>query len=410
MTAPTPRLTTSIIVAAGLLSAVAPVATDLYLPAFPAMTGDLNASTAAIQMSLTAFFIGAGVGQAVFGPLSDRLGRRVPLLAGAALFVVFSAAAALAPTVTMLVAFRLLQGLAGAAGAIADLAHGREAAGAFSALMIVGGVAPVIAPVVGSLGATTIGWRGLLWVVAGLGLVAVVVAAISIPETRPAQARLEGRSVPFSVIARELATRQYIGAVLAFGAGFATMMAYISASPFVYQNMMGMGPVAYGIAFGVNALLLMVVSAAAMRLVPRLGVHRLARTGLAISGVGVLAVGAVVLCGLPIWLLAIFFAVVVAPLGLVFGTATGLALDAVRDAAGVASAVLGLVQFVFAGAVAPLVGLAGEESAVPVAITMLAATVVANVAIWVAGGRFTPRVSDEEIAAELDGDEVPALD
>lgn len=382
------KISASLLVSAGLLAAVAPIATDLYLPAFPQLAQDLDASAATIQLSLTAFFLGAGIGQVLFGPLSDRIGRKVPLIVGGALFVVFSAAAALAPTAQILIAMRLLQGVTGAAGmvigrtVIADLAHGREAARAFSALMIVGGVAPVVAPVLGSIGTETVGWRGLLWGIAVLGLLALLATMLFIPETRPAEVRSSASARPSPRhVARELASRNYVGATLAFAGGFATMMAYVSASPFVYQSMMGFSAVQYGIAFAINALLLMAVSAVAMKNAQRFGTARLARIGLGVNAVAILAMAAALWAGLPVIVLVVPIAVAVASLGLVFGTTTALALDSVRDAAGSASAVLGLVQFAFAGLVAPLVGLAGESTAMPMALTMLGATVLANVAV-----------------------------
>ncbi|MFV0285192.1 MAG: multidrug effflux MFS transporter [Demequina sp.] len=404
---PSPGITTALIATAGVLAAAAPFATDLYLPAFPVMTQELEASTAAVQLSLTAFLVGAGVGQLVFGPVSDRLGRRGPLIAGATLFVLSSAAAAAAPSIALLVAARLIQGLSGAAGmvigrtVIADLARGPQAARAFSALMIVGGAAPVVAPVAGSLLVEPLGWRGLLWIVAGLGIVSLIAVLVVVPETHPRSVRVAAGQASVRAGLRELATRQYMGAAVAFAFAFATMMAYISASPFLYQGLMGLGTVAYGILFGVNALVLMVVSGVAMSLTGRFWVRRLARLGLTLNLAAILVLAAMVVAHVSaLWLIAPIV-VAVGSLGFVFGTVTAMAMDAVPDAGGAASAVLGFLQFALAGLVAPLVGLGGESTAVPLAITMLVASIVASAAFSLTAETATP-AADASSAPPVD--------
>ncbi|GMA36921.1 Bcr/CflA family efflux MFS transporter [Demequina litorisediminis] len=360
-----------------------------------------------MQLSLTAFLVGAGVGQLIFGPVSDRLGRRGPLIAGATLFVLSSAAAAAAPSIALLVVARLIQGLSGAAGmvigrtVIADLARGPQGARAFSALMIVGGAAPVVAPVAGSLLVEPLGWRGLLWIVAGLGIVSLIAVLVVVPETHPRSVRVAAGQSSVRAGLRELATRQYMGAAVAFTFAFATMMAYISASPFLYQGLMGLGTVAYGILFGVNALVLMMVSGVAMSLTGRFGVRRLARLGLTLNLAAILVLAAMVVAHVSaLWLIAPIV-VAVGSLGFVFGTVTAMAMDAVPDAGGAASAFLGFLQFALAGLVAPLVGLGGESNAVPLAITMLVASIVASAAFSLTAETATP-AADASSAPPVD--------
>jgi DHA1 family bicyclomycin/chloramphenicol resistance-like MFS transporter len=246
-------ITGPLLVVLALLSALAPFATDLYLPAFPVMTGDLDTSATAVQLTLTSFLIGIALGQLVFGPLSDRFGRFWPLIIGALVCVAASAVAALAPTVAVLIIARFVQGLAGAAGMvigraiISDLAVGAAAARAFSLMMIVGGVAPVIAPIVGSLLVDDFGWRGILWVVGGIAVVMLVAAASVVRESHTTERRHAARlhhqthGSPLSA----LKSRTYVGNTLTFGFAFAVMMAYISASPFVYQVMIGLSATGY---------------------------------------------------------------------------------------------------------------------------------------------------------------------
>ncbi|WNM25411.1 multidrug effflux MFS transporter [Demequina capsici] len=394
----TAPITLPLLLTLALLTAVAPFATDLYLPAFPAMAADLDTASAGVQLSLTAFLIGAGVGQLIFGPVSDRVGRRGPLAVGVLLFLASSVAATLAPSVTVLVGLRLLQGLSGAAGMviaraiIADRAHGTAAAHAQTMLMMVGGIAPVIAPLLGSFLAEPIGWRGTLGVVAGIGAVAAVATLLTVRESRPRGERSDRTSARAASGAgmSALRSRQYAGHAIAFAFAFAVMMAYISASPFLYQQLIGLSTIGYGIAFGFNALLIMATSALAARLTSTMPTARIAAIGLAVNLGAVVVLGVLAATGTPAWTLAMPLAVAIGALGLVFGSTTALALDAVPGSPGLASAVLGLGQFALAGIVAPLVSIGGEDTALPLAIVMVAASVVANATLhWARRGAAT---------------------
>ena len=243
------------------LGAVAPVATDLYLPGLPAMGEGLDAGPSGVQLTLTAFLVGLAFGQLVMGPLSDRFGRRRPLVLSATVCVVAGVVCALAPTLPVLLAGRLVQGFSGAGGMvigralIADLVTGRAAAKAFTLMITVGGVAPVLAPLVGSLLADPVGWRGMLWTVAGLCAVMLVGvaagrAARRIPP-RPGTAHREAS--PLGGIRQVLGIPAYRRQIAVSALSFAVLMAYISSSPFVYQNVVGLSEVEYGVAFGVNA-------------------------------------------------------------------------------------------------------------------------------------------------------------
>ena len=371
-----------------LLSAVAPFATDLYLSAFPTMTADLGTTATSVQLTLTAFLTGIALGQLVFGPLSDRFGRMTPLAVGSLLCLAASAATALAPTVEALVAARFAQGITGAAGMvigraiISDLAVGAAAARAFSLMMLVGGIAPVVAPVLGSVLVGPLGWRGVLWVVFAIVAAMFVGVVAVVRETHTAERRAKVRAdrVGSPSALRALGSRVYLGNAVAFAFAFATMMAYISASPFVYQVMIGFSEVQYGIAFGTNAIGLAAVSAVSARLVATRPVRGLAGTGLGLCLAAVVAIVVIVASGAPVWLLVFPLWVAVASLGLVFGNATALALGGVTGVAGSASAVLGALQFGLGALVSPLVGIGGEHTAAPLAAVMLVAVSIACVA------------------------------
>lgn len=380
-----PRITVGLLVTLALLSAVAPFATDLYLPAFPEMVDDLQTSPTTVQLTLTTFLIGLALGQLIFGPLSDRYGRVKPLWIGAAICVGASAVAVFAPTVEVLIAARLAQGLTGAAGMvigraiISDLATGRAAARAFSLMMIVGGVAPIIAPLAGGFLVGPLGWRGTLAIILVLIALMLITALIVIRETHTEERRtaLRAEKATAGSPLRQLLGRRYIGNVAAFGFAFAVLMAYISASPFVYQTMMGLSAAQYGAVFGVNALGLLLVSALSARLSARTEPHVLAAAGLAVITVAGVVVLALAYSDLAAGWLALPLFAADAGMGLIFGTTTALALSAAPRAAGSASAVLGAIQFLLAAAVSPLVSLAGEHTAGPLGIVMVCCSVIA---------------------------------
>jgi DHA1 family bicyclomycin/chloramphenicol resistance-like MFS transporter len=354
----------------------------MYLPAFPAMAADLGADATGVQFTLTAFLLGAGIGQLFFGPLSDRVGRRLPLVIGTAVCVAAGLATCWAPNVAVLTVARLVQGLSGSSGMvlsraiISDVAQGREAARAFNLTSVVLGIAPVAAPLVGSLLAAAIGWRGLLAIVAGIGVVTLAAVVLVVPETHAVEAVADRPAAPRG----GWVSRPYVGYTLTFVLAYAAMMAFISASPFVYQVVIGMGEIAYGVLFGATAGSIAAVTYIAARLVRRVRTARLLRVG-----VFILLGSAIVLATLvaghapPAWLIAPL-TVGIAAMGLVLGNAPALALGAVPHSVGLASAWLGASQFVVGAAVSPLVGIAGDHSTVPLAAVFGTAALLAAAA------------------------------
>ncbi|HEY3502367.1 MAG TPA: multidrug effflux MFS transporter [Actinocatenispora sp.] len=390
------RVPVRVILILGGLSAFAPLSIDMYLPALPALTGDLTTTASAAQLSLTACLVGLAAGQLLAGPVSDVLGRRRPLVVGLVGYTVASVLCVFAPSVWVLVALRLVQGLAGAAGIVVsravvrDLRSGTAAAKLFAALMLVNGVAPVLAPTIGAQLLRFTTWRGVFVVLTVIGAGLLVAVLAGLPESLPPERRHTGGLADTGRSFRALVVdRRFVGYALTGGLVFAAMFAYISGSSFVLQEVYGLSAQTFGIVFGVNAVGIVAASQVSARLVDRFGPAALLRTGQLTALVGGLALLAVVLlgAGLPGVLPALFL--VVGSVGLVTPNAMALALASHGRIAGTASAVLGVLQYVVGAAIAPLVGIAGTSTAVPMA-AVIATLVVGSVLLSAALLR-TPR-------------------
>ncbi|WP_454049344.1 Bcr/CflA family efflux MFS transporter [Cellulomonas sp. Marseille-Q8402] len=384
-----PLATTAVLAA---LTAIAPLATDMYLPAFPQLATELGTSASAVQLSLTTFMIGLALGQLVIGPLSDQRGRRGLLVAGTAVCAAAALACAFAPSIAFLVAARFLQGFSGAAGmvlsraVISDRARGTAAAQLFGLMMLIQGVAPVLAPLLGGSLVGAVGWRGVFGILAGLSALMLVGVLVLVPETLPRERRTSGGLAATLRDARSVLTnRRYLGWTGALVLSFAAMFAYISASPFVLQNVLGLSVVGYSLAFAANALGLSVVAGLSAQLVARVAPRRLLVAGVtALAALSVLLLLDVVVLGLPRWPTLVLLFLAVSSLGLVLGNATTLATGEVAHAAGTGSAVMGALQFGLGAVVSPLVGLAGEHDALPMAVTMVVVSVGALLALRLA--------------------------
>jgi DHA1 family bicyclomycin/chloramphenicol resistance-like MFS transporter len=385
-TTPADRLRLALIL--GALTAIGPLSIDMYLPALPRLTHDLSAGASLVQLTLTACLVGLAVGQVVAGPISDMWGRRRPLLIGVALYAIASLLCAVAPAVPILIGLRLVQGAAGAAGIVIaraivrDLYDGPAAARFFSLLMLVNGVAPVAAPVIGGQLLRVTSWRGVFVLIALIGVLMVAAAYAGLRETLPpGERRTGGLRSTLRTFAGLCADRVFLGYALAGGLAFAAMFAYISGSPFVIQDIYGLSPQAYSLIFAVNALGIVAAGQVSGRLAGRVPLRALLAAGLGMSLAGgvLLAVAVGAGLGLPGVLPALFL--VVAAIGLIMPNATALALTGRPPAtAGSASALLGLAQFVIGGAAAPLVGVAGSHTAVPMGVVIAALTAAASLA------------------------------
>ena len=372
------------VVALGMLSMFGPLSLDLYLPALPELADDLDASASAAQLSITACLVGLAVGQLVAGPLSDRLGRRRPLIVGLVGFMLASVACALAPSAAILVVLRFVQGLAGAAGlvisrAIArDLYSGRALMIFFSRLILIAGLAPVIAPILGGQLSLIMSWRGIFGVLAGFGAVLLLAGWLGLKETLPPERRIVGGfGKTLHGYNTLLHDRFFVGCALSSGLAGASMFAYISGSTFVLQRIYGMSPQGFSFVFGAISLTLVIAAQVGGRLALRWPLTRVLGFGLAVNLCGAASLLATVIIGLPLGVLIAALSVMVSAVGLIFPTANALALADYPDLAGTASSLQGLSQFVFGAVAAPLVGIAGERTALPLGIVTTTASLCA---------------------------------
>ena len=381
-------LSGALLTALGLLAAFAPVAMDLYLPAFPQLVVDLHTSGGPVQLTMTAFLAGGCIGQFLFGPLSDRFGRRTPLLIGCVIAVVASIAAAMATSIGLLIAARLVQGLMGAAGmvigraVIADRARGAEAARGFTLVMLVNGVVPVIAPLLGSLLLAVGSWRVPMWFIVVVSLTALVLTIALVPESMPPRRRAGIRAARAASpeAGPRLGSRRFVAHAVCFVFSFSTLMAYISGSSFLYQSVMGFSSLQYGLLFGANALVLTAASTYSARAVREYGPGRLLSIGLALTIIGAAGMLAIVLSGIPTRWILIPLAIAVGSCGFNLGNSTSLAMSAVPGASGRASALLGGFQFAMAAVVSSVLGALEGRGALPVAGIMVVTGAIAALA------------------------------
>ncbi|MET9590024.1 Bcr/CflA family multidrug efflux MFS transporter [Streptomyces sp. NPDC006516] len=366
----------------GGLTALPPLSMDMYLPALPEVTDSLHAPASTVQLTLTACLTGMALGQLVVGPMSDRWGRRKPLLLGMIVYVIATAICAVAPSAELLIGFRLLQGLAGAAGivisraVVRDLYDGDEMARFFSTLMLISGVAPVIAPVIGGQVLQFTDWRGIFVVLTVIGALLTLVVWKWLHETLPADSRHTGGIGDALRTMRGLLTdRVFTGYMIAGSLAFAALFAYVSASPFVVQEIYGASPQTFSLLFGINSVGLIAVGQINGKLlVGRVSLDKALGFGLAVISVAAIALllmtsgvfGEVGL--LPV---AAGLFVLMSAMGLAMPNTNTQALMRTRHAAGSASALLGTSQFLIGAVASPLVGIAGERTAVPMAVVQV---------------------------------------
>jgi MFS transporter, DHA1 family, multidrug resistance protein len=389
-----------LVVVLATVNAAAPLSTDMYLSAMPRMAHDLGARPASVQLTLTTFMFGIAAGQLVIGSLSDRWGRRRPLLVSTVIFLVSSVLCAVAPSIGLLVALRFVQGFCGSAGmvigraVVADSVRGVAAARAFSLLMVVGSLAPVVAPVAGTGIDALAGWRAVFLTLALAGVVMLAGVALVVRETLPESQRVTGSALATVHLAREvLGNGTFLGYLTSLVFAFGALFAYVSASPFVVQGVLGLSPGQYALDFAVNSLGVIAGGVLSARLVGRSGPLRLLVAGtvtLVGAALGLLAVTTLDLISAGTVLPLLFL--VTTSMGLIFGNGSSLAMAGVTRGAGTASAVLGSLQFGLGAVVSPLVGLAGEATAVPMAVVILVCATVSALSLALVARRSRPVV------------------
>lgn len=370
----------------GALGTIGPFTIDTYLPALPELSRELGATDAQAQATLSGLLLGLGLGQLLIGPLSDAIGRRKPLLAGLVLHALMSVLCALAPSIQLLIAARFLQGLAGAAVAVIsmamvrDLFTGVRAAQLFSRLMLVLGVGPIVAPSLGSALLTVMSWRGIFVVLATAALLMLALAFFALPETLPTQRRRRMSVVgSLRTYGMLFSDRLFLVLVLMSGLVFATTFAYIAGSSFILQDLYGLSPQQFGLAFTVNSIGLIAVTQLNPSLVKRHNPVSVLIAGLLLSAAA--AITLLVLMVLEVGGWAVFLAplfVIISSAGLTLPNAPAIALTRYGDAAGTAAALLGASQYVIGGAIAPLVGVLANGTPVPLAGVLVATTTLAT--------------------------------
>jgi MFS transporter, DHA1 family, multidrug resistance protein len=359
----------------GSLTALGPLSIDMYLPSFPAIARDLTASPAQVQLTLAVFFVALGIGQAFYGPLSDRFGRRRPLCFGLALYVLASAGCALARSIEALVAWRFAQALGGCAGmviaraVVRDRFDEREAARFFSLLILVTGLAPILAPSIGGQILVFFSWRAIFWTLAGFALVGFITATFVLPESLPPERRTEGGvATALRVYARLLRDRAFMRYALSGALVISGMFAYIFGSPFVFMQIYGVRPERFGWIFGAIALGLISASQLNRVVLARVAGARILSHALVVTaaaGVILLVMAWTGVGGLACLLGPLF--VYIASLGFVLPNVIATALGPQGRNAGTASALLGTLQFGAGATVGALLGVLGDGTAVPMA-------------------------------------------
>jgi DHA1 family bicyclomycin/chloramphenicol resistance-like MFS transporter len=377
-----------------LLTVFGPISMDLYLPALPALTIELAATTSVAQLTVTACLIGLAAGQLIAGPVSDRFGRRGILLVGIVAYIVTSALCALSPSIELLILARLVQGLAGGVGIVIAIAAGRDVFSGraltrfYGSLTVIGGFAAIVGPLLGGLLNTFTDWRGLFVFLAVIGVAILVAALIGFGETLPFGRRTSGGLARTLRDYRTLiADRIFLGAVLNQGFLYAALFAYLAGSTYVLQDIYGLSPQWYAAAFGLNSAGHMLFGYLAGRTAERWSIAGTLAVGVAVTGLGALGLLIAGLAPMPLWVVITSLFALSSGVAMTAPPATTLAMTDYPQMAGTASSLLGMVRFGFGGIAAPFVGVAGALSILPLGLTTTVAVLLAAASCLLLIGR-----------------------
>ncbi|MFL0574894.1 Bcr/CflA family multidrug efflux MFS transporter [Priestia megaterium] len=374
----------------GSLGLLGPFTIDTYLPSFPTIVKDFHTTASLVQISLTACLLGLGAGQLFIGPLSDVKGRRKPLLLFLCLYLLASLTCSFSPNIYFFIVARFVQGFSAAGGLVVsraivrDLFSGKELTKFFTLIVLVGNLGPIVAPIAGGAILSFTKWNGVFIVLACIGAILIFMVSLKLPETLPPEKRVPS-NLPqlmsnFGSLFKE---REFMG--YAFTQGFTTagIFAYVSGIPFVYQNIYHVSPQQFSLLFGVNGLGLIIGSQLVGRLADYISERTFLKIGLGIS----IAAGAILLIALllkaPLIAVAIPIFFFVSSISIIGTTSFALAIESQGHIAGSASALLGLLPFVLGSLSAPLVGIAGSYTGVPMGVTIFGASLLAFLSYFV---------------------------
>lgn len=390
-----PTLTPAILTILGALSLFAPLGTDAFLPALPVMAQDLHSNASGVQLALSGFTIGMAAGQLLAGPISDAVGRRRPILVGAVGVAIVALTAALATNATALVVSCAAIGLFAAVGIVvsramvADLAHGPALTRAYSMLGMLTAVGPVLGPLFGVALMLLFGWRGIFVGIAAAALACFTFSLVVLPESHPPEQRAHGG---LRTLGRNLATvlrsRTFLGSASIIWLAFSSLFAYISASSFVVQTVLGFSAVGYTLVFAINGVGMIATGLLTVRFSARLPGRTIVAFGLGMQAVGAVIIIVSSVAGVvSSWVLLPGMMLIASSMGFIFGPCSAAALHGLRHASGTALALIGSFQFLFAGLAAPLVGVAGEDAVLPFGIVVATCAGLA----WTAWVTLRPR-------------------
>lgn len=376
------------VIVLGALTALGPFTVDLYLPAFPVVEHDLGTTVAAIQLTLTATTIGFALGQLFVGPWSDKIGRRLPLIIATAVHIAASIGIVLAPDVVWVGVFRVLQGVGAAGGGVVAMAMVRDLFGGLplvrmlSRLALVSGLAPIIAPVIGSQLLRIIDWRGIFVFLAAYGVVVLLAAIFFLVETQPPARRGDlGHSTARERYKALFSDRIFVGVIIVAGMTFSGLFAYLSSSSFLFQEIYNFSPQQFGLLFAINSVGIVIGVQTSSRLARYIGPQWILLGAVGLMFLAALSIVSLNLAhaGLMGILVPLWFFILAC--GFAFPCQQVLALAGHGGEAATAASLMGAVNFGLAGLLSPIVGLFGIHNAIPMGTMMLATSLVSLVVI-----------------------------